>query len=155
MKKTMRNLLALAIMGCLLLGGPCLAVADQKSDGTPVEQAAEASIQISGYNPTDIDILLLKNAVSALWGKGDISEPGREVNFDALSAPEHVFVELLDYAPGNKSCEIGGMVRRMAPRNDGIEVIAAKELFHIRFHKVAEENFYIDELKFEPLPNQE
>ena len=43
----------------------------------------------------------------------------------------------------------------MAPRNDGIEVVAAKELFSMRFHKVDKGNFYLDELKFEPLPNLE
>lgn len=48
-----------------------------------------------------------------------------------------------------------GQVRRMAPRNDGIEVVAAKELFSMRFHKVDKGNFYLDELKFEPLPNLE
>lgn len=154
-KKTMRNLLALAILGCVLFWGTGLAMADQQNDGSSVEQATEASIQIPFDRLTGIETLLLKNAVAALWGKGNITEPGREVNFDALSAPEHVFVELVSLVKDNETWGFEGMVRSMAPRKDGIEAIAARELFNMRFRKLGKSNFYIDELKFEPLPEME
>ena len=155
MKKTTRNLLTLATMGCVLSWGPDLAMAEQGNDRAPVEQAEETSTQIPYDRLTGMDILLVQNAVSALWGKGDIAQPGREVNVDSLSAPEHVFVELIELGWHNKAWVFRGQVRRMDPRNDGIEVVAAKELFSMRFHKVDKGNFYLDELKFEPLPNLE
>ena len=155
MKKTTRNLLTLATMGCVLSWGPDLAMAEQGNDRAPVEQAEETSTQIPYDRLTGMDILLVQNAVSALWGKGNITESGREVNFDALSAPEHVFVELIELYLDDKTWGFVGLVRRMAPRKDGIEVIAAKEFFSMRFQKLANGSFHIDELKFEPLSNLE
>lgn len=153
MKKTMRNLLALAILGCVLFWGTGLAMADQQNEGPSADQAEAAPLPDDRL--TGMDVLLMQNAVSTLWGKGDIAQPGREVNVDSLSAPEHVFVELIELGWHNKAWVFRGQVRRMAPRNDGIEVVAAKELFSMRFHKVDKGNFYLDELKFEPLPNLE
>lgn len=154
-KKMTQNLLTLAIMGCVLFWGPGLAVADQKNESTSVEQEENASIQTPGDRLTGIELLLVHNAVAALWGKGNITEPGREVNWDALSSPEHVFVELIELFWHNKAWVFEGLVRRMASRKDGIEVIAAKELFSMRFHKLSNGNFHIDELEFKPQPNLE
>ena len=139
MKKTMRNLLALAILGCVLFWGTGLAMADQQNEGPSADQAEAAPLPDDRL--TGMDVLLMQNAVSALWGKGDIAQPGREVNVDSLSAPEHVFVELIELGWHNKAGCLGGRCAAWLPEMTALKLLPPKSFSACASIKLTREIF--------------
>lgn len=151
MKNDKRHLWVLLMLGISLIAGPGPTMAAQESVTRSEERSAPVVAQ--GERMPLADRLLLQNAVAALWDTGTSLDPGKEIRPDALPVPAHVFIdppESFFYRDG--VWEFEGVIRRMAPREDGIEAIAARELFHMVARK-RDGGYRLEKVEFHPIPS--
>ena len=109
------------------------------------EDVNEMSNPLPARRLTLAERLSLQNAICALWHNSMKQEPTPVENLDLmdLDAPDHIFISpSAGFYFENGVWIFEGLLRQMAPQQDGIEAVSRVQYFNVQFKPLEDGGFF-------------